>query len=90
VLTSFGFSEEIRKKTSGGAIPQLVFDGFTTIEEDPFWVPTTEEEIEELGETGDRDNWIRTVMNDVRKSKGLFVDEKVVENAEKQRTLKRD
>lgn len=90
VLTSFGFSEEIRKKTSGGAIPQLVFDGYTTIEEDPFWVPTTEEEIEELGETGDRDNWIRTVMNDVRKSKGLFVDEKVVENAEKQRTLKRD
>jgi ribosome assembly protein 1 len=90
VLTSFGFSEEIRKKTSGGAIPQLVFDGFDTIDEDPFWVPTTEEELEELGEKGDRENWIRSVMNEVRKSKGLFVDEKVVENAEKQRTLKKD
>lgn len=90
VLTSFGFSEEIRKKTSGGAIPQLVFAGYDTYDEDPFWVPTTEEELEELGEKGDRENWIRTVMNDVRRSKGLFVDEKVVENAEKQRTLKKD
>jgi len=90
VLTSFGFSEEIRKKTSGGAIPQLVFSGFETWDEDPFWVPTTEEEIEELGETGDRENWIRAVMNDIRKSKGLFVDEKVVKDAEKQRTLKKD
>ena len=90
VLTSFGFSEDIRKRTSGGAIPQLVFDGFEVCEQDPFWVPTTEEEIEELGADGDRENWIRTVMNNVRKSKGLFVDEKVVENAEKQRTLKKD
>ena len=90
VLTSFGFSEDIRKKTSGGAIPQLVFDGFETNEQDPFWVPTTVEELEELGEKGDRENWIRSVMNDVRRSKGLFVDEKVVENAEKQRTLKKD
>lgn len=90
VLTSFGFSEDIRKKTSGGAIPQLVFNGFETYDQDPFWVPTTVEELEELGEKGDRENWIRTVMNDIRRSKGLFVDEKVVENAEKQRTLKKD
>ncbi|KGK37209.1 hypothetical protein JL09_g3635 [Pichia kudriavzevii] len=90
VLTSFGFSNEIRKKTSGGAIPQLVFDGFETVDEDPFWVPTNEEEIEEFGETGDRENWMRTIMNEVRKSKGLFVDELVVKDGEKQRTLKKD
>lgn len=90
ILESFGFNEEIRKRTSGGAIPQLVFDGFEMIDEDPFWVPTTEEELEELGDEGERYNWIRGVMNDVRKSKGLFVDEKVVQHGEKQRTLKKD
>ncbi|TID28795.1 hypothetical protein CANINC_002314 [Pichia inconspicua] len=90
VLNSFGFSEEIRKKTSGGAIPQLVFSGYETVLEDPFWVPTTEEELEDLGEKADKELWIKSVMNEVRKSKGLFVDEKVVENAEKQRTLKKD
>lgn len=90
VLTSFGFSEEMRKKTSGGAIPQLVFAGYETVMEDPYWVPTTEEELDEFGEKGDKELWIKKVLNDVRKRKGLFVDEKVVENAEKQRTLKRD
>ena len=90
VIEAFGFSEDIRKKTSGAASPQLVFDGYDMLDIDPFWVPHTEEELEELGEFAERENVARRYMNNIRRRKGLFVDEKVVKNAEKQRTLKRD
>lgn len=90
VVEAFGFSEDIRKKTSGAASPQLVFDGFDLLDIDPFWVPHTEEELEELGEFAERENIARRYMNNIRRRKGLFVDEKVVQNAEKQRTLKKD
>ncbi len=52
VAESFGFSDEIRKRTSGAAQPQLVFSGFEVLDEDPFWVPQTEEELEDFGEKG--------------------------------------
>ncbi|KAI5958027.1 RIA1 [Candida theae] len=90
VIQAFGFSEDIRKKTSGAASPQLVFDGFDVLDIDPFWVPHTEEELEELGEFAERENIARRYMNNIRRRKGLFIDEKVVKNAEKQRTLKKD
>lgn len=90
VVEAFGFSEDIRKKTSGAAQPQLIFVGFECIDLDPFWVPTTEEELEELGEFADKENIARKHMNIVRRRKGLFVNEKLIENAEKQRTLKRN
>lgn len=90
VVEAFGFSEDIRKKTSGAAQPQLVFAGFESIDLDPFWVPKTEEELEEMGEIADKENIARKYMNDIRRKKGLFVDEKVIQNAEKQRTLKRN
>ncbi|CAR29287.1 ZYRO0G05148p [Zygosaccharomyces rouxii] len=90
VVEAFGFSEDIRKKTSGAAQPQLAFAGFECIDLDPFWVPTTEEELEELGDTADKENIARRHMNNVRRRKGLFVDEKVIQNAEKQRTLKKN
>jgi ribosome assembly protein 1 len=90
VVEAFGFSEDIRKKTSGAASPQLVFDGFDMLDIDPFWIPHTEEELEELGEFAERENVARRYMNTIRRRKGLFVDEKVVKNAEKQRTLKKD
>ena len=90
VVEAFGFSEDIRKKTSGAAQPQLVFAGFETIDLDPFWVPKTEEELEEMGEFADKENIARKHMNSIRRKKGLFVDEKVIQNAEKQRTLKRN
>ena len=56
---------------------------------DPYWVPTTEEELEDLGEKADRENVARRYMDQVRKRKGLSVEKNVVESAEKQRTLKR-
>ncbi|KAI9312595.1 P-loop containing nucleoside triphosphate hydrolase protein [Dichotomocladium elegans] len=88
VIESFGFSDEIRKRTSGAASPQLVFSGFEMLDEDPFWVPTTEEELEDLGDKADKENLAKKYMDTVRKRKGMFVEKKLVEHAEKQRTLK--
>jgi ribosome assembly protein 1 len=80
---------EIRKQTGGVANPQLVFDHYTVISDDPFWMPTTEAEIEEHGEHAAESapNLARTLIDSVRKRKGLAVDEKIVQHAEKQRTL---
>ncbi|MCJ1308945.1 Cytoplasmic GTPase/eEF2-like protein (ribosomal biogenesis) [Agyrium rufum] len=90
VAESFGFSVEIRKRTSGAASPQLVFQGFEMLDENPFWVPNTEEELEDLGELADRDNVAKRYMDGVRNRKGLFVTgKKLVRDAEKQKTLKR-
>eukprot|EP00045_Choanoeca_perplexa_P014831 m.177080 g.177080 ORF g.177080 m.177080 type:complete len:88 (-) comp16809_c0_seq1:93-356(-) len=59
------------------------------LEEDPFWVPVTEEELTHFGDKGDAPNVARQYMDDVRKQKGLAVEEKIVEHAEKQRTISR-
>jgi len=88
VIESFGFADEIRKRTSGAASPQLLFHGYIVLDQDPFWVPTTEEELEDLGEKADKENVAKKYMDSVRKRKGLFVDKKIVEHGEKQRTLK--
>ncbi|KAM0756504.1 translation elongation factor 2 [Meredithblackwellia eburnea MCA 4105] len=88
VVESFGFADEIRTRTSGAASPQLVFYGFEILDQDPFWVPTTEEELEDLGEKADRENVALKYMNAVRKRKGMAVERKVVEFAEKQKTMK--
>jgi ribosome assembly protein 1 len=56
---------------------------------DPFWVPTTIEELEDLGEKADRANVAKLYVDAVRKRKGMFVEEKIIQAAEKQRTLKR-
>ncbi|THH15351.1 hypothetical protein EW146_g5098 [Bondarzewia mesenterica] len=89
VVESFGFADDIRKRTSGAASPQLIFSGYELLDQDPFWVPTTEEELEDLGEKADRVNVAKAYMDAVRERKGMFVDRKIVEFAEKQRTLKR-
>ncbi len=60
---------------------------FQVLDVDPFWVPTTEEEIMHFGEKADSENQALAYMNSVRRRKGLKVDEKIVEHAEKQRTL---
>ncbi|WVQ82433.1 hypothetical protein IAT38_004561 [Cryptococcus sp. DSM 104549] len=89
VVESFGFADEIRKRTSGAASPQLIFSGYETLDLDPFWVPTTIEELEDLGEKADRANVAKLYVDEVRKRKGMFVEKKLVESAEKQRTLKK-
>lgn len=60
---------EIRKRSSGAASPQLVFKGFEVFDIDPFWVPRTEEELEDLGEHSDRENVAKRYMDKVRKRK---------------------
>ena len=55
---------------------------------DPFWVPSTEEELLHYGEKADTESRGRLYMNQVRRRKGLPMEEKIVEHAEKQRTLK--
>lgn len=89
VVESFGFADDIRKRTSGAASPQLIFSGYELLDQDPFWIPTTEDELEDLGEKADRDNIAKGYMDSVRARKGMFVDRKIVQFAEKQRTLKR-
>jgi ribosome assembly protein 1 len=89
VAESFGFSDEIRKRSSGSASPQLRFAGFDMLDVDPFWVPFTEDELEDLGELADRENLAKRYMDGVRRRKGLFVNEVLVRDAEKQKTLKR-
>ncbi|XP_078386576.1 elongation factor-like GTPase 1 isoform X2 [Cetorhinus maximus] len=90
VAESFGFADEIRKRTSGLASPQLVFSHWEVIPSDPYWVPTTEEEYLHFGEKADTVNQAHKYMNTVRKRKGLYVEEKIVEHAEKQRTLSKN
>uniref|UniRef100_A0A8C4DHZ2 Elongation factor-like 1 n=1 Tax=Dicentrarchus labrax TaxID=13489 RepID=A0A8C4DHZ2_DICLA len=90
VAESFGFADEIRKRTSGLASPQLVFSHWEVISSDPHWVPTTEEEYLHFGEKADSANQALKYMNAVRRRKGLYVEEKIVEHAEKQRTLSKN
>lgn len=92
VQDSFGFTDLLRKQTSGFAVPQMVFSHWEVIEIDPFWFPQTEEELEDLGAadtTAENNNLARKLINSVRRRKGLRVEEKIVESAEKQRTLSR-
>ena len=45
ITESFGFYEEILRKTSGTVNPQLEFDTWKILNIDPFYVPETEEVI---------------------------------------------
>ncbi|RMZ89397.1 hypothetical protein DV736_g3391, partial [Chaetothyriales sp. CBS 134916] len=92
VAESLGFSEELRKRTSGlAAQPMLQFTGFDILDDlDPFWVPKTEEELEELGVHGERENVAKRYVDSVRRRKGLLVRSARGggRDAEKQKTLK--
>lgn len=90
VAESFGFADEMRKRTSGAAQPQLIFAGFEILDENPFWVPFTEDDLEDLGELADKENVAKRYMDGVRRKKGLLVEGRnVATDAEKQKTLKR-
>ncbi|RHY29758.1 hypothetical protein DYB32_004869 [Aphanomyces invadans] len=91
VVESFGFATELLKSTSGNASnPQLIFDHWTIMEDDPFFQPQTDEEREDFGERIDEHNAVRRLIELVRKRKGLAREEKIVVHAEKQRTLGRN
>ncbi len=57
---------------------------------DPFWQPETADEKEEFGEDATAaPNTVKVVITEVRRRKGLFIEEKIVKDGEKQRTLQR-
>lgn len=89
VAQSFQFTSELLKKTSGsGTAPQLSFSHWKLLLQDPFWKPRTEEEKEEFGDMAFNDHNIsKLYINQIRKRKGLPIDEQIVVFAEKQRTL---
>lgn len=92
VAESFGFTDILRKYTSGFAMPQMVMSHWEVVDTDPFWFAQTEEELEEVGAadtTAEHNNLARKLINGVRRRKGLRIEEKIVERAEKQRTLSR-
>lgn len=92
VEASFGFADELRRKSSGSAAASLMFSHWERLNVDPFFQPLTEEEREEFGEEGQgvgKANLAKKLIDDVRRRKGLQVEEKVVESGTKQRTRAR-
>lgn len=90
VAESFGFADELRRWTSGAASPQLLLSHWEELLQDPFFVPKTEEELEEFGDGSSvLTNIARKMIDTVRRRKGLPVEDKVVQHATKQRTLAR-
>ena len=89
VTESLGLANHLREQTSGAVNqPQLQFSHWQILDEDPFSKPVTEEEIEEWGEKFGTRNRAKEIIDGIRKRKGMQTDEKIVENAEKQTTMK--
>uniref|UniRef100_A0ACD5V8T4 Uncharacterized protein n=1 Tax=Avena sativa TaxID=4498 RepID=A0ACD5V8T4_AVESA len=87
VAESSEFSEKLRSATSGAASARLALSHWEAIPQDPFFIPKTQEEIEEFGDGSNMGpNLAKTLINSVRRRKGLHVEEKVVEHGTKQRT----
>lgn len=86
VVESFGFVEEIRKKSSGLTNPMLRFYKWKILDIDPFDMPT-EEDIINYGVNVDTPNKAKNYINKIRRRKGLLTDEKIVKGADKQRNI---
>jgi ribosome assembly protein 1 len=91
VAASFGLADELRARTSGAAGAQLMLSHWERVAQDPRFVPTTADELEEFGAdaAGAGPNAARALVDAVRRRKGLPVEEKVVAVATKQRTQAR-
>ena len=61
----------------------MIFHGFEINQDDPFYIPQTEEEKEEHGE-GDilPPNPAKVIIEKVRTRKGLPIDKKIIVSAE--------
>jgi hypothetical protein len=51
------------------ALITITFHRFEILDQDPFWVPATEEELEDIGEIADKENVAKRYMDGVRKRK---------------------
>ena len=91
VESSFGFADELRRKSSGSAAASLMFSHWERLDVDPFFQPQTEEEREEFGEEGQgvgKSNLAKKLIDDVLRRKGRL-QQKHVADATKQRTRAR-
>ena len=79
VAESFGLASEILKNSRGAASPQLIFCGYEILDQDPFWTPFTDDELEDLGDVADKENVAKKYMDSIRKRKGLFVQKRLVQ-----------
>ena len=86
VAESFGFVEEIRKKSSGLTNPMLQFYKWKMLNVDPFDI-ASEEDILNYGINVDTKNIAKNYINKIRQRKGLLTNEKLISNADKQRNL---
>jgi ribosome assembly protein 1 len=95
VEESFGLADDLRGRTSGVAIPQLQFAGFRLLDGDPFAAPpedggTKSADPADDGAGGTTTSYLAAkYLARIRERKGLFVERRIVQNAEKQRTLRR-
>ena len=91
---ALGLADDLRARSSGAASASLMLSHWERLAVDPFFVPRTEVEREELGEEGQGaggkgNNLARRLVDAVRERKGLPVAARVVESATKQRTRAR-
>ncbi|CAD8157110.1 unnamed protein product [Paramecium pentaurelia] len=87
--SSFDFYCQIQSATSGHVSAQLDFDGWSIIQEDPFYQPYTDDDIEENGIQKVERNIARDLIMATRKRKGMNFEEKIIVAADKQRNLSR-
>eukprot|EP00796_Vickermania_ingenoplastis_P009261 gene9261-6512_t len=83
-VEAFGLQDELRVQTQGASNAQLQMSHWALIEADPFFVPTTREEIEEHGSEVGTKNIAEQLLEKIRRRKGLY-RERVVQSAEKQK-----
>jgi small GTP-binding protein len=84
VSESFGLQDELRIATSGAATAQLRIATWRILDLDPYFKPSTKEEIEEYGTDTIIQNEATEIIERVRSRKGIQ-KRNIVENAEKQK-----
>eukprot|EP00397_Hematodinium_sp_SG-2012_P009846 GEMP01009943.1.p1 GENE.GEMP01009943.1~~GEMP01009943.1.p1 ORF type:complete len:928 (-),score=144.75 GEMP01009943.1:481-3264(-) len=93
---SFGLVDELRTKASGLAHYSAWFSHWQMLDEDPFYeLSLNDEDYEDHGEAGSLEryphNVSRKLITQIRKRKGLPVDEKIISSdSTKQRTMTRN
>jgi ribosome assembly protein 1 len=93
VVTSFGFAEALSKRTSGAASVQLVFSHYAALPADPFFdanlATAAQLAAHDSGTDALPPDTARHMVDAVRRRKGLYVAEQLVDQADKQRTRAR-
>lgn len=88
VIESFGFPNDLSNRTSGKAYPQLIFSHFELVQDDPFWKPQTEEELEYYSKNGKelRPNIAKKIIEYVKKRKGIW-QENIEQKSDRKATM---